>query len=154
MYDLVINGRADCLNWLHIHGYTLPSSVALEAIRFGHYSVAKWLHESGYKIHPSVWCDWSINFVPTDFFDWLREEGIACPDGIFIISAREGRLKLLKWLHSCGFPTHVVAVSAAASQGHLDRVKWLLEIGLPGLISRHGPSYNKCFPWLLSRGIM
>lgn len=102
--------------------------------------VASLLRKYGsYKLFTDLWPQWW--FDPVEREARMELGGIACVlprtagDRIgtyFYIAAREGRLKLLKWLHReflCAYKIprmdRRLAFQCAARNGHLDILKWL-----------------------------
>lgn len=155
MFELAEKGRMDCLKWLHVYDFPIPSLVIGFAVRKRHYSIARWMHSIGLMIQEEVWRDVSYSREANeDFLGWLKETEVPWPERIFNQAAMAGNLEFLKWLRKEGCPTGIHVVASAGIGGHLGCVKWLLELGFPPDTSVNCTKNNKeCFLYLLSRGI-
>jgi len=113
--------------------FNKKKTMIAEIIKSNEINLLKWLYNNFLSSSRLMWliCRLSARNGKIDILKWARENGCPWNEDICSDAASNGHLDCLKWARENGCPWDEYTCSEAAKTGHLDCLKWARKNGCP-----------------------
>ena len=135
----VLHGQLEVFKWLISNRCLIDKDIILHAIKGDHLDIVKYIriNEHFRMWHSSTYMKEAARNGRLEIIKYLHSEGVPLDRNLCFYTVRSGNIELIEWLIEKGCIVDEHLIISAVIRGNLKIVKWLRSLNPPCMLSKH-----------------